>query len=636
MPRAYTEEMVRDRALQRLETLEEVYQGAMPALNWDSLRNAPVDDVLATVEMLESLGALKRTEPTLRNALTRLRKKETPAKADPVESPEPEPASETTVEGPVEPIAESGPDVASEPVSKRDRDDEAQNILDEMPEGTRDTYDALESRMGDFLDEYDRAKLAQRLGEDPDPDLVEKEEARLRRSHELRIGQADMFGATAAEPGAMELPAPPVKPERTFAKEPETAAVAADVAAPEPEAAGFSPDEYHAARERLFSMQEDFSRALGLRGRELKEKMADFRAVYANADMDLIETSTATLSRLLDQERKKAAERNTSPQPGAAVVAQPEPEATAEPDAPDERRESPDASESETGELVEQVMAVKDDGQITPQEAEDTASAAGKVLQKAEEETPDPPSVTRTYENARELDALLEELCDDPEELAALRERVAQAQARSEQQARAKGEKPDEVPAEVRRVAGEILAAKEKNTPDEPKEKGGPRRVREEDAELLARAEEECDEDTPVEEQGQSDGQDGDGRKGKTPLPLRKPKARTNGDESKDRESEQEEEPVPELAKTPITPIEERCPEELENIRRELQREIAVADAAAETAERRRRVKGSKGSVGIVSPAPGPGRIGGKVKRTRYGGRTGADRFMRTRKVKSR
>ncbi len=297
----------------------------------------------------------------------------------------------------------------------------------------------------------------------------------------------------------------------------------------------------------------------------------------------------------------------------------------------DERRESPEPTESETEELVEQVMAVKDDGHISPEEAEDTASAAGKLLQKAEEETPDPPSVTRTYENARELDALLEELCDDPEELAALRERVAQAQARSEHQARAKGEEPDEVPAEVRRVAGEILAAKEQATPDGPKEKGRPRRVREEDAELLARVEEECDEDTLAQGQEQADGQNG-----KAPLPMRKPKARTGGDESKDREQDQDKEPVPVLAKKPITPIKERCPEERENIRKELQREIAVADASAETAERRRRVKGHKGSVGIVSPAPGPGRIGGKVKRTRYGNRTTADRFMRTRKVKSR
>ena len=81
---------------------------------------------------------------------------------------------------------------------------------------TRDSFDDLEARLGDFLDKYEVAQLAERLGPDPDPDVVAKEEAGLRRMHQLKAGHPDMFGATIAEPSALVSPAPArPRPART-------------------------------------------------------------------------------------------------------------------------------------------------------------------------------------------------------------------------------------------------------------------------------------------------------------------------------------------------------------------------------------------------------------------------------------
>ena len=336
-----------------------------------------------------------------------------------------------------------------------------------------------------------------------------------------------------------------------------------------------------------------------------------------------------------------APESPAQPEPVAEDVAAsgPEPVELSAPveDTPakDDIRESPETTDPETDQLIEEVLAVKaDDGQISPREAEDTASAAGKLLQKAEEETPDPPSVTRTYDSSKALDALLQDLCEDPNELAALRERVAQAERRSQEQELTKAGKPDEIPDEVRQVAGEILAAKEKATPDKPKKRGGPRRVREDDADLLARLLEECPEYTLVQGPDQPNGKNGhdqNGRREKRPLPIRCPKPR-----SEDLESIRERELVPVPAKIPITPMSERSQEELTQIRQGLKQDIAEAEAAAPNTRRRRSGRGGGVSVGIASPAPGPGQIGGRVREGRYSGRTTADRFMRTRKVKAR
>ena len=90
------------------------------------------------------------------------------------------------------------------------------------------------------------------------------------------------------------------------------------------------------------------------------------------------------------------------------------------------------------------------------------------------------------------------------------------------------------------------------------------------------------------------------------------------------------------LAKQSITPMSERDPEERARVRQWLQKEIAEAEAAGAKGQRRRTGGGGQQGAGMVSPAPGPGSTGGGASRTRFGGRTTADRFMRTRKLKAK
>ena len=137
---------------------------------------------------------------------------------------EQEPTSEKTVGYLVEQIAQAEPeperestvDPVGQPATKEDRDDVAWDIIGDMSMETRDSFDDLEARLGDFLDKYEVAQLAERLGPDPDPDVVAKEEAGLRRMHQLKAGHPDMFGATIAEPSALVSPAPArPRPART-------------------------------------------------------------------------------------------------------------------------------------------------------------------------------------------------------------------------------------------------------------------------------------------------------------------------------------------------------------------------------------------------------------------------------------
>ena len=94
-----------------------------------------------------------------------------------------------------------------------ERDLGAQDALHAMSPEVRDTYDALESRLGDVSDSYDRAMLAMKLGADPLPEDVDKAEATLRRSAALTSGQQDMFQATADAPDALVSPEPREAPE---------------------------------------------------------------------------------------------------------------------------------------------------------------------------------------------------------------------------------------------------------------------------------------------------------------------------------------------------------------------------------------------------------------------------------------
>ena len=125
-------------------------------------------------------------------------------------------AVDLPVAEPVEEIGPAEPEDDWQPTTKEDRDDVAWDIIGDMSMETRESFDELEARLGDFMDKYEVAQLAERLGPDPDPDVVAKEEAGLRRMHQLKAGHPDMFGGTAADPGAIVFPAPaPQKPART-------------------------------------------------------------------------------------------------------------------------------------------------------------------------------------------------------------------------------------------------------------------------------------------------------------------------------------------------------------------------------------------------------------------------------------
>ena len=101
---------------------------------------------------------------------------------------------------------ESGPE-AWEPADAEERRLATMDTLEAMSDETRGYHDdVLYPRLSDVADEYDTSLMAMRLGADPDPADVDREEAALRRKVGLESGQADMFGATAAEPDVMTLP----------------------------------------------------------------------------------------------------------------------------------------------------------------------------------------------------------------------------------------------------------------------------------------------------------------------------------------------------------------------------------------------------------------------------------------------
>ena len=177
-----------------------------------------------------------------------------PSAVAPMPEPEPAPAVESAPAPEPAPVAEPERP-APEPVSKDDRADEAWNILDEMDGPTRDTYEDLEDRL-DFADDYERAKLAQKLGADPDPDVVEKEVAALRRVHELKTGQQDIFGATAEEPAKMVSPPPAPKPERPKPVELEAAKAQVKEAAADGEITAQEAKENAAAAGQVLSAAE--------------------------------------------------------------------------------------------------------------------------------------------------------------------------------------------------------------------------------------------------------------------------------------------------------------------------------------------------------------------------------------------
>ena len=83
-----------------------------------------------------------------------------------------------------------------------------------------------------------------------------------------------------------------------------------------------------------------------------------------------------------------------------------------------------------------------------------------------------------------------------------------------------------------------------------------------------------------------------------------------------------------------ITAPTERDPEERERIRKGLEKDIAAAEAAGANRQSGSTGVGRRRGSGISTPKPGPTVNRGQGPKSRYGNRTSADRFMRTRKLK--
>ena len=318
------------------------------------------------------------------------------ARSEPDDSPDlaadDEPATAADVEDgaaqigePAEPMAEAPPPVVEttgmpEPSDPVDRDLAALDLLDEMSLEQRQTYDTLEAELTGLIDNYDRALLAMRLGDDPAPDDVEKEVARLLRNKELAAGQQDMFGATAAEPDALLLP--------------------------------------------------DF---------------LDPAAVFVDS--------------------LKGAE--TPP------VAEPAPEPATYPGLEDD---------------IAQVEAVTADGVVTSAEAEETASAAARVMSAAERDTPDSPEPERGYDSEKSIAQRIRELCHDPAEMQEVLARARDSRTAAGRQRR--GDTGIQVPSDARTAASAVMQRRRADSgPTTPK---GPRQVRISDVDMLRRAVEHC------------------------------------------------------------------------------------------------------------------------------------------------
>ena len=151
---------------------------------------------------------------------------------------------------------------------------------------------------------------------------------------------------------------------------------------------------------------------------------------------------------------------------------------------------------TEDAALVEDAL---DDGWVTDEEA----SAAGRVQNLAQQETPDP--LTPSYEMTQEeFEERIRELCDDPDALAAFEERVeaqaVAAKAESKYRARQQAEDPAAAAAQdvsdgLRSEAGEALKQRSVQAREQREEDGGeaaPRRRTWTAKELRLKAKELC------------------------------------------------------------------------------------------------------------------------------------------------
>lgn len=145
-----------------------------------------------------------------------------------------------------------------------------------------------------------------------------------------------------------------------------------------------------------------------------------------------------------------------------------------------------------------QVLEAVADGVVTPAEAEELKSEAGRILAEVAQDTPDSPAPRRAYGSSAEISARIRELCDDPDELQELlaRARAVAAEAAKETQTarqnRGDGDGDgNTVTDSAASAAADVLAQARKNAPDKPRTE--PDKVRKSDLELLQAVIEDCD-----------------------------------------------------------------------------------------------------------------------------------------------
>ena len=83
-----------------------------------------------------------------------------------------------------------------------------------------------------------------------------------------------------------------------------------------------------------------------------------------------------------------------------------------------------------------QVLEAVADGVVTPAEAEELKSEAGRILAEVAQDTPDSPAPRRAYGSSAEISARIRELCDDPDELQELLARARADAAEAAQETR--------------------------------------------------------------------------------------------------------------------------------------------------------------------------------------------------------
>ena len=145
-----------------------------------------------------------------------------------------------------------------------------------------------------------------------------------------------------------------------------------------------------------------------------------------------------------------------------------------------------------------QVLEAVADGVVTPVEAEELKSEAGRILAEVAQDTPDSPAPRRAYDSSAEISARIRELCDDPDELQELLARARADASESAQETRMAEQNRGDgdgdgntVTESAASAAADVLAQARENTPDKPRTE--PNKVRKTDLELLQAVMDDCD-----------------------------------------------------------------------------------------------------------------------------------------------